>query len=71
MARGMDVDYRTTAPSADGTYSPRICPEINEKLTMFCKLFNRNKTEVTNQLLSQAIDNELKAFEEWKASKEV
>jgi len=70
MARGMDADYRTTPPSANGTYSPRICPETNEKLTMYCKLFNKNKTEVTNQLLAKALDEKIRAYDELMAAKE-
>lgn len=62
----VETEFRNTEPSADGSFSPRIKPEVNNKLTMYCRLLNRNRTEVVNELIETALDDEFAAFVEWK-----
>ncbi len=52
----IESGYRNTKPSQDGTFSVYIKPEINKKLDMYCRLLNRNKTEVTNELVAAGLE---------------
>ena len=50
-----ETEYRQTSQS-DGSFSPKISPQVTARLTRYCKFTNQNKTKFVESCIMKQLD---------------